>query len=321
MWKKILLSPYFIIGIISLSIIGYLSIMVYTLRKRIDSIPAISTNQNNKIGEADIVIGDLHNKIVSLESDLQKKVKDLNASLDTIVGLKFQLQSSNKEVVNPTTKVVWKDKEVIVKVPIDIEPGKLFTKSQDGKIHEITSMKVSYKDFRIDIDAEALSKTVEYNLHQKFSLKIVKIKKENSSGYLANLSEIDNTGKIVSTGKIDSFEVSEVPAEKLTKKMFWWNPKLDIGIAGLFNLSQATWGADVGISIATYGLTKDDVSWKFGRVGIGINKDTNAYINIVPAQYNIAKHLPLVSNIFVGPSYNFIPNGSSFIGVNIGAIL
>lgn len=97
--------------------------------------------------------------------------------------------------------------------------------------------------------------------------------------------------------------------EKSTQ-FYWWAPHLDLAIDNTLTLQSDTFfnpGASLGLSIMGYGRTKNDLDWKFIRVGIGANVEKNFYLTLQPVEYNIGKFIPLLSDLWVGigASYDF----------------
>jgi len=81
--------------------------------------------------------------------------------------------------------------------------------------------------------------------------------------------------------------------ETRTKKLMF-NPRLSLGIN--LDIEEVVPSAD--ISLFSYGLSKGDMNWRF--IGLGISGVDDLHFNFTPVEYNIAKRLPLIENLFIG---------------------
>ena len=123
---------------------------------------------------------------------------------------------------------------------------------------------------------------------------------------LVNKSRIDLAGKEFKL-KTTSSEFKQL-LEK-TSQFYWWAPHLDIGIDNSFAPTSETIynpGASLGFSIMGYGQTKNDLSWKFIRLGAGVNLESQFYLTLAPVAYNIGQFIPLISDLWIsiGPTWS-----------------
>lgn len=94
---------------------------------------------------------------------------------------------------------------------------------------------------------------------------------------------------------IDIKDVQWVRKE-IKNKRFSFNTRL--GFTGFIG-NDVYPGVD--ISLFSYGRTKRDLDWRFVTVGVGGNKDSmRGYFS--PVQYNIGNFVPLIENMYIGPS-------------------
>lgn len=109
----------------------------------------------------------------------------------------------------------------------------------------------------------------------------------------------ENSYSTVSKGKkypIDLY-ISDWAIKK-PPKSFMWNPNLNLSMLAEVD----SFFPGLGVSLCSYGKTKKDVDWRFVNVFVGAANDYNdVMVGVIPVSYNVANHLPLVSNIFVGP--------------------
>lgn len=88
----------------------------------------------------------------------------------------------------------------------------------------------------------------------------------------------------------------------------WFTPHLDAGIMGAFTPLGGTGGGTLGLSIMSYGISRDDNIWRFVRLGIAYDGDMGL-VQLDPVGYNIARPLPLVSDIWIYPGLIIAPTG------------
>lgn len=127
--------------------------------------------------------------------------------------------------------------------------------------------------------------------------------------------------------RITSSEYLQVPE---SRKMFWWNPLLDVGVFAGANIHTfATWpgrldgafsfGAELGISFSSYGYTRADNLWRFLRVGLGYDAERRTgHLSFSPAAFNIGDPLPLLTNLWVYPYVGMDSGGGVLVGGGLG---
>ena len=91
------------------------------------------------------------------------------------------------------------------------------------------------------------------------------------------------------------------PAPKFT----FWNPRLYLGIDGGVDLTGVTGsaGPSINLQIMSYGKFKNQPDFSILQIGAGydmVNKRPNFLLT--PAAYNIGSHIPLMSNLYLGPT-------------------
>jgi hypothetical protein len=159
-------------------------------------------------------------------------------------------------------------------------------------------MSWSYKDFRITIDGDAIKQVLSYKLHQRFRGQLIETRLPTGArNHYFRLQELDDKGSVVGKLELDRFDVMR--GKELSDRMMWWNPKLDLGLGFGVNQSlEESWLGDIGISLSAYGKTPDDIKWRFFRFGAGVTKSGYS-LAFSPALFNLGKHLPLVSNVWL----------------------
>ena len=262
---------------------------------------------NTKIGHADTMIREL-NTVIKKEIRDRKAIVSLYADLEAT----YKAEVAKKKVV---TKIVYRDRDVLVELP----KGKLYVMQAPGIYKEITSMKWSYKDFRITMNGDALKSTISYKLHQKFKGQFVETRLPTGGfNHYFKLNEVDDQGKIVNSLDLTKFDVIKAP--ELPNRMHWWNPKLDMSLGGGVNTAlEGNWVGEVGMSVSAYGKTSNDISWRFFRFGAGLTSNGFS-LSFSPVQYNIGSLLPVISNVWILPyaGYDFSRQKAHFgLGVSV----
>ncbi len=245
-----------------------------------------------QLGRAATVISDANKMIGELDKNIQDEIKKRNATLDMYARLvaKYQAQGSG-HITTP-------------------DPGPIVV---DGEA--LTHLPFHFEDFRLKVDGDVITRDFNYTLNQRFELKVAETKLP-SGGFnnYAELYELDPDGKHIGKLELTKFEVvrtSDEPAAKLSL----FNPRLDLGVATVFS-NRFTFGprAVLGVSLASYGYSKSDPTWRFARIGMDIAKDSLG-LSLAPILYNIAKPLPLVNNLWIGPAAGYDLNDKYWYGL------
>jgi hypothetical protein len=98
------------------------------------------------------------------------------------------------------------------------------------------------------------------------------------------------------------------------EKKFWYSPR--IGFSGIFGTDTAV-GLDLGIF--SYGKTRADSDWQFIAFGAAKASDTEL-MYFTPVKYNIGKLLPLMENLFIGPTVYLDKDSNYSAGVSISTL-
>ena len=97
---------------------------------------------------------------------------------------------------------------------------------------------------------------------------------------------------------IDHAEAKWVPIKR-AKSFYSFLPKLDIGLeAGFERLQKPALGFGIGTSLMGYGLSENDLQWRFLRLSAGAVGD-KINLGFAPVSWNLGKHLPLVSDLWL----------------------
>ncbi len=124
-----------------------------------------------------------------------------------------------------------------------------------------------------------------------------------------------------------SSDYMQVP---LTNKMFWLNPRLDFNLfvgGNVYGFTQGpgrpnnlfSLGADIGLSLSSYGETTVDSWFRLFRFGVGYNAERQAaHFSFAPFALNIGKPLPLLTNLYLTPQLGIDTAGGLTINVGTG---
>jgi hypothetical protein len=124
-----------------------------------------------------------------------------------------------------------------------------------------------------------------------------------------------------------SSDYKQVPEKS---KWFWLNPRLDVNfIAGgaVYKFADGpgrsdnilSMGADVGISLSSYGPTKVDSWFRMFRFGLGYNIERQAAsLSFAPFAFNLGKPLPLLTNLYLTPQVAIDTGGGLTVNMGIG---
>jgi hypothetical protein len=127
--------------------------------------------------------------------------------------------------------------------------------------------------------------------------------------------------------QLTSSEYLQLPQ---SRKMFWWNPVLDVGAfvgANIHSFALGpgrpnevfSFGAELGVSFSSYGYTKVDSLWRFFRVGLGYDAERQAgHLSFAPVTFNVGDPLPLLTNLWMYPHVGIDSGGGVVLGGGLG---
>jgi hypothetical protein len=290
-----------IVGLVLVVGLGFSVREVYRLRAINQAQTSAAMQSKLEIGRAETKLGDAETMISKLNRKIQDEIASNDAELRLYVSLKakYNHEMNRKRI---ETRVVYRDREV--ERQVDLPKGKVFIRKDDGTYKEITSMEWSYKDFRLTIEGDAVKETLSYKLHQKFRGNFAEAKLP-SGGYnhYVEIYEIDDKGRDIGRIKLTSLKAMKTDPYK--SQFFWFNPKLDLELGyGLSTHLDSVGIGTVGVSVAAYGVTKNDLSWRFLRIGFGGSSD-GLILTGSPVQFNLGRILPLISNLWFVPSAGY----------------
>lgn len=142
---------------------------------------------------------------------------------------------------------------------------------------------------------------------------------EEGRDIIYNKFEIEVNGKKYPVNISKSETLQKVPESE-----FWFNPRLYLGVGvgpTIVNKVSAEVIPYLDVSLFSYGKNKAESTWTFLGLGLGmhaINKTPALTLN--PVSYNVGEPLPLVDNLFIGPSVSVDTeaNVSVFGSIRVG---
>ena len=111
---------------------------------------------------------------------------------------------------------------------------------------------------------------------------------------------------VVADGKTYDLKIADSKfQEELPSAKWSFNPQLYLSadFGAYLTSTRFEFIPNLQLMLFSYGQTKSFPDWNFLGLGFGYTFNAKSLALIVsPANYNIAKHLPLVKNVYIGPS-------------------
>lgn len=154
---------------------------------------------------------------------------------------------------------------------------------------------------------------------RSYIVKNVISEKEDGTTAVHNKFEIEVNGKNYPI-EINSSTTFQEPKES----EFWFNPKLylSMGVGAVINNEiRAEVVPDLEISLFSYGENKKRSEWSLLSFGVGAHtQELSPVVTVSPVNYNVGEPLPLLDNLFIGPTVGVDIQGNVSItgGVKVG---
>jgi hypothetical protein len=142
---------------------------------------------------------------------------------------------------------------------------------------------------------------------------------ENKKQYVYNKFTINVQNKEYDVNINSSVLKQQVPDSKFK----WWNPRLFLGMDFGYNITgnRTEFTPSINLGIMSLGRYVKEPDLSFVQVGLGYETTREkAKVIVTPVMYNIGGHVPLIDNLFVGPSVHlgFTGDVSLMAGIRIG---
>ena len=235
------------------------------------------------------------------ESEFLKNTDKKINELGKIVG---RLDSSIAEMKKEDLTVIESPedpkKEVVI-IPLDRE-------SADGEKIPVGNLYYNPNMEKVE------DRFTHYNMPLEFHVGILMTEKENGSYDRMVQLEVESPYIKKYKGKKFKMKVKDFKwtKRKINDKKFRFHTRVGFGA----NFTADNFTPAIDASFFSYGRTEVDLDWRFLTFSLGGDRD-EIYIGVSPFQYNIGKVLPIVENIFIGPSVSFGENGDMSYGVGL----
>lgn len=120
---------------------------------------------------------------------------------------------------------------------------------------------------------------------------------------------VHNKVQIITQGKTYTVPISSAElVEQVPESQFFVNPHVFLGVgtgATVYPTPGFEFVPSLSVSIFSHGASKkiEDTDWTFLGLGIGVGVQSKLPVfTLAPVDYNIGKHIPLLTNLHVGPS-------------------
>lgn len=229
----------------------------------------------------------LEDKIDNLDKEIIDYTKEQNEQINEIGKTVAKIEQT-VNTKDSSDKIYTKGKKT------DYEFIKIYAKDVDGVEYPI-----AWAMYHPNQVPEKRWKTGTYPI--EFHSKIIISENEQTSHSLMQ-AWVENNQMKETKGNKYPINVKDIEwTKRLSKTKSWnFNPRLSLGMmAGVDEIYPA-----LNLSWFSYGRTKGDMDWRFLPMGVGGNGD-DVFFHISLLEYNIAKHVPLIDNMFIGPYIMF----------------
>jgi hypothetical protein len=280
-----------------------------------------------ELGRARTELGNVKAELATLDKDLQNSIKKNKEQ--AIAYSKLRAEYDVLAAKKPATVIVERG------IPVECPAGKfalgqIYRATSDTKLDPLFLITGTAEDFRMKMSCEVngeptaskeIPVNLSYALHMNFSGMFLQTRlPDGGFNHYFKLYEINKAGKVVGEIKLTEFKTV---MEDLTMDHFmWWNPHVDIAAYLLVNknpLREPLLGASLGLSLAGYGITDNDLQARFARFSFDLGNTVG--IGFEPVSYNLGELIPLISNLWLGPHVTYDFSKGWFGGFTLGAML
>lgn len=317
-WQKIVL--------IALSVIAVIGTLLFIIKVQYDSIARLKVIESSIIDAKNLGEGivrlqssyatkkDLEKIIEEQKVDLDKIKKDLDIFGATVKGVTtVKTISSGYSGTNLPSSATTPREDAPQKAQVKDEFGYL-TSSQWLKLNEPFTDGTKVPLGNIGFSAWKKNPWTLSLSPRTYSTTTVFGADEDGRLYAYSKVTIDVDGKTYTLPITESKMVQQYPTAR-----FGFNPKLYLGaeVGAILNDPMFNHAYNLSLSLFSYGKSKVLPTWTFVNLGLGYSLNTeNPILMLSPINYNLAEHLPLVTNLYIGPSVSV--DKSKNIGLYLG---
>lgn len=260
------------------------------------------------------------------KEDIDKFAKENNLNLKAIQD---NLDKLHAEISSVNVAVSNSNGQVATHVPTTtgpiINPNPVDSSNPDPfgyqKQQQILTLNEDFSSIKVPIGSVGFSawQKEPWNIDIKdrqYKLSTVVGTDENQRSYFYNKFSvtIDNKDYIV---PITSATTQQVYP---TAKISWFNPRLYLGIDGSIGLNpvKGEFMPDINVQIMSYGKYKTQPDFSILQVGAGYGiVSKRPQLIVTPVSYNVGQHIPLMNNLYIGPSLNISTDSNIFVGIGL----
>jgi len=267
-------------------------------------------------------VGGLKHQNTKLQQEIEESQQAYLELKENIVRAESRMVSRGelkrllRETVDPAIQELIKKNHETVKLINEVE-GSLKGTVEELNLEPVVveKDKVKVKEFSSEItlpegppiawwrvDEQGLARQGLYEM--KFNMRTTLTEQQSRKGYNVyhelwlTTPQFDEWKDKPYAIPIDRAEVRWVTISQ-AKAFYAFLPKLDIGVEADFaGLKRPALGFSVGASLMGYGLSEDDLEWRFLRLSAGAVGD-KATLGFAPVSWNMGKRLPLVSDLWL----------------------
>lgn len=247
------------------------------------------------------------------KSDFKDLVEELQSENNKLLDQIKTQQRHTKEIIDEIGVV-----KANIKATRDLYQSSTKTYDKEGQEYnhyeykEIKNGggKVAWVMYYPNREAEKRWKVGTFQLNTQTTV----VESENKDGSYNRYVEIElrdkNDNEIPVTVNAIKWEKNPIK----TNSFSFWNPRIALDI----NFSKSLdFGLDM--SFMSYGKTDRDMIWRFIEFGVLTNSEMDDIaFSIQPLSWNIGEVLPIIENLFVGPSFTYgIKNNEMKYGFGI----
>jgi len=330
-----------IITVVGVVLVMGLIVVGYFAWKKLTEENAMLRSQITEFKQLTETLVRSSNKWVT-KSDLESQVKnllskdDLNALEKDLGSLDARLTAVGRTIgtVNRRVAALEKsDREGSENTNLErCSDGRLVDVHGYTKRPQIKELKDSKSAPVADVQFDASkAKPWSYDVHRR-DHKLVTVVGKREGGQLTFHHKLEYSMPGKDPKKWYSIDLlsSDYIQVPLKNKMFWFNPILDLNffaggrVYGFANGQGEpgniiSIGADVGLSLSSYGETRADSWFRLFRLGLGYNAERKAaHLSFAPFLFNIGKPLPLLTNLYLSPQIGIDTAGGLTVNLGIG---
>lgn len=250
-------------------------------------------------------------------STIRKNLDQLNAQVNGISTLFVTSSGSNQTNLPSTGSTPRPGDPTVVSCP-GCDPFGYLTHAQ------ILALQESFSDGRKIPFGEAEFKAWEEKpwglkvYPRKYAVTTVLGVDENGKHYTYSTFTVTTNGQKYPV-KIDESKF----AEEKPEAKFRFSPRLYLGldIGARVKPPNIEVNPNLQVALFSYGQTKVTPDWTFLGLGFGYATQSKELSLVVsPVNYNVAQHLPLVENLYVGPTVTLDTGGNVAVlgGIRVG---